>query len=154
MEHIRAVPEVVSCSRGGKAIDLTEFHEDVEGGLKQLAALGEGGAWDDVTGMPLDRKKVQQARREELEYVRSKKFWTKIPRAEAQRRGIKVIKTRWVDINKGDDANPEYCSRFVAKVMLPGPSSRRRCEGRYALRSPKKTGQRQIVTRTWFGCST
>ena len=79
-----------------------------------------GGAWDDVTGMPLDRKGVQKARAEEIEYIRGRKVWTKIPREEAQRRGMKVIKTRWIDINKGDDDKPNYRSRFVAKEYNNG----------------------------------
>ena len=37
-----------------------------------------------MTGVPLDRKRVQEARKEEIDYVRDKQVWTKIPRAEAQ----------------------------------------------------------------------
>ena len=37
------------------------------------------------------------------------------PRKQAQAQGWKVIKTRWIDINKGDDANPVYRSRLVGK---------------------------------------
>ena len=31
------------------------------------------------------------------------------------KRGIKIVQTRWIDINKGDAANPVYRSRLVAK---------------------------------------
>ena len=41
-------------------------------------------------------------------------------RAEAQRKGINIAKTRWIDINKGDDKNPVYRSRFVAKEFNSG----------------------------------
>ena len=34
--------------------------------------------------------------------------------------GYKIIKTRWIDINKGDDENPVYRSRFVAKEFNDG----------------------------------
>ena len=71
--------------------------------------------------MPLDRRQqVQKARAEEIEYVRSKQVWSKIPRSEAQRLGYKVMKTRWIDINKGDDEHPVYRSRFVAKEFNNG----------------------------------
>ena len=37
------------------------------------------------------------------------------------RRGVKIIKTRWIDINKGGDrANPNYRSRLVAKEFRDG----------------------------------
>ena len=74
--------------------------------LRGLGQGRQGGgneniAWDDVTGMPLDRGAVQEARREEIEYVRSKNVWSKVPRAEAARQGMKVIKT----------SRQECCSR-------------------------------------------
>ena len=43
------------------------------------------------------------------------KVWTRIPRRMAKERGWRIIKSRWLDINKGDDANPRYRSRFVGK---------------------------------------
>ena len=44
----------------------------------------------------------------------------KIPRAQAIRNGWKIIKTRWIDINKGDDVNPKYRSRLVGKEFNTG----------------------------------
>ena len=38
--------------------------------------------------------------------------------AEAHRRVLKIIKTRWIDINKVDDEHPNYRSRFVAKEFI------------------------------------
>ena len=49
-----------------------------------------------------------------------KKVYDKIPRKTAQSRGWKVIKTRWIDINKGDDTNPVYRSRLVGKEFNTG----------------------------------
>ena len=77
-------------------------------------------AWDDVTGERLEAKEVLKARMLEIGYVRQKKVWKKISRDEAIKRGIKIIKTRWLDINKGDKANPNYRSRFVAKEFNDG----------------------------------
>eukprot|EP00973_Karenia_brevis_P029826 4113938-Karenia_brevis.AAC.1 len=39
----------------------------------------------------------------------------KVTRTEATRRGWKIVKTRWIDINKGDDQQPLYRSRLVGK---------------------------------------
>ena len=72
-------------------------------------------AWDDLTGMRLKADKVIEAREKEMKYVRDMRVWAKIPRKLAQARGWKIIRTRWIDINKGDDENPVYRSRLVGK---------------------------------------
>ena len=77
--------------------------------------ISEALAWDDLTGMRLDAGKVKEARMKEIQYVHDKKVWTRVTRAEAQRRGWKIIKTRWIDIHKGDDDSPIYRSRLVGK---------------------------------------
>ena len=63
----------------------------------------------------LDPEKVVAARKLEIDYGNKMKVWTKIPRRMAKERGWRTIKSRWLDINKGDDANPKYRSRFVGK---------------------------------------
>ena len=60
-------------------------------------------------------KSQEEARHKELEYIKDKKVWTKIPRAVAISKKLKVVKGRWIDINKGDDRNPIYRSRYMAK---------------------------------------
>ena len=42
-------------------------------------------------------------------------MWGVVPREEARRNGWKVIKSRWIDINKGDDVASLYRSRLVGK---------------------------------------
>ncbi len=77
-------------------------------------------AWDDVTGEILDAKEVVNARLKEISYIDDKKVWIKITRAEAKRRGIKIVGTRWLDINKGDAERPNHRSRLVAKEFNRG----------------------------------
>ena len=48
-----------------------------------------------------------------MDYLHEKHVYTKISRAEAQRREIKILQTKWVDVNKGDAINPNHRSRFV-----------------------------------------
>ena len=55
------------------------------------------------------------ARRQELGYISQKQVWEVVPREEARRNGWKTIKSRWIDINKGDDVAPLYRSRLVGK---------------------------------------
>ena len=66
-------------------------------------------------GMKLEAGKVIEARAKEAGYIRDKRVYTKILRSQASRNGWKVIQTRWIDINKGDDENPNYRSRLAGK---------------------------------------
>ena len=75
---------------------------------------------DDVSGKELDPVKVQQARQEEMGYVNKKEVWRKIPRKQAWAEGIKIVGTKWIDIDKGDAHNPLYRSRLVAKEYHDG----------------------------------
>ena len=72
-------------------------------------------AFNDVTGAELDPKRVADARRLEVEYIRNMGVYSRAPRVQAHRSGKKVIPVRWIDVNKGDKANPDYRSRMVAK---------------------------------------
>ena len=47
-------------------------------------------------------------------------MYGKITRSRARAMGIKVIATRWLDINKGDAENPNHRSRFVAEEFNTG----------------------------------
>ena len=46
------------------------------------------------------------------------KVWLKKPREYSfKHMGKPPISVRWIDVNKGDDANPEYRSRLVAREI-------------------------------------
>ena len=77
-------------------------------------------AWGDFTGMELDAGKVVEARGKEVIYIRDKRVYDKIPRQQALRSKWKILRTRWIDINKGDDENPVYRSRLVGKEFNDG----------------------------------
>ena len=72
-------------------------------------------AWGDISAAPLDPVKATAARKLEIEYAEKKPVWNKIPRWEATEKGWGLVKPRWIDINKGDDENPNYRSRMVGK---------------------------------------
>ena len=67
--------------------------------------------YDDISGKELDHKMAAEARRLEIEFFKKMKVYKKVPRWYA--RGHKVIKTRWLDVNKGDLDKPNYRARLV-----------------------------------------
>ncbi len=82
-------------------------------------AQGYSGRYrDDLTGQVLKDKLVHEARTNELEFFHAKNVWLKVPKSEVRARGGRQpISVRWVDVNKGDDMNPKYRSRLVARQM-------------------------------------
>ena len=77
-------------------------------------------AWNDLTGMIFEAGKVNEARSKDVQFIRDKRVYDKIPRPQATRKGWKVIQTRWIDIDKGDDENLNYRSRLVGKEFNDG----------------------------------
>ena len=82
-------------------------------------AQGYSGRYkDDLTGQPLRDDLVKAARAKELELFSSKGVWSKVPRQRAfARPGKPPISVRWVDVNKGDEDEPHYRSRLVARQL-------------------------------------
>ena len=68
-------------------------------------------AKDDVNGKDLNPEMVRQARQKELEYIMKLGVYTRVPRDHQKQSGGKIIQTRWVDVNKGDEECPLYRRR-------------------------------------------
>ena len=100
---VKGRPTAVQCLNR-----LTEY-KNKSGGISSVLA------WDDLTGMKLDAGQVKEERAKEVQYLRDKRVYDKIPRSQALRNKWNIIQTRWIDINKGDDENPKYRSRMVGK---------------------------------------
>ena len=78
---------------------------------------------DDITGQVLKDSLVKEARQKELKYFCGKGVWTKKLKNEARAKtGKNAISVRWVD--KGDDMNPRYRSRLVARQLKAHNKSR------------------------------
>ena len=93
---------------------VSQLFDEVEA----VQAQGEMAYKDAITGQLLNSKLVEQARRKEFDYFETKEVWYKRPRLEAFKMiGKRQITAKWVDINKGDDANPMYRSRLVAREL-------------------------------------
>ena len=73
---------------------------------------------DDLSGKPLRSDLVQQARKEEIDIFNQFPVYEKVPIEDSYYfTGKGPIGTKWVDVNKGDDEEPEYRCRFVAKEI-------------------------------------
>ena len=88
---------------------------------------------DELTGKPLPAAAVQASRREEVEFMEGWNCWERVSEEEARRLGGKrPLKTRWVDVNKGDEAKPDIRCRLVAKDI-----AYRRDDSFYAATPPR-----------------
>ena len=73
---------------------------------------------DDLTGQVLKDTLVAKARAVELDYFNSKGVCRKMPRRSAKATtGKSILTVRWVDVNQGDEQNPNYRSRVVARHL-------------------------------------
>ena len=79
---------------------------------------GQAYAWDDVSGTELDAKLTLKARMEEMEQFKKHGVYEKVREEVCWAvTGKGPIGTRWIEINTGDESNPEYRSRLVAQQV-------------------------------------
>jgi len=80
-----------------------------------------GSFWDDVKGGWLQPEGVQEARREEIEWMQHRKVF-EVVKADLcwKDTGKAPMSLRWVDTNKGDSTRPRYRSRLVAREVRRG----------------------------------
>ncbi len=122
--------------------DVNENHE--VDGTRLFAGLEETGqetdenvnveewyAADDVTGEELDPRLVAEARRLDVAFFKDRGVYRKRRRATLPA-GAVVVPVRWVDINKGSKASPDYRSRLVANQFRERKGSRRLVRGHAA----------------------
>ena len=90
---------------------MSSPHED-----KQWEEMYSGIAfYDDVNGgQRLDKRKVIQARRLEMQFFKKMGVYSKVSKSEVKKAGGKIISTKWVDTDKGDG---KYRSRLVGREL-------------------------------------
>ena len=97
----------------GTSVSNSEGEEKL---VKELNALmrqyGVSYAYDDVSNAALEPELVRQARTLEMKFFSDMGVYTRVPRSTMNGR---IIKTRWIDINKGDSVRKNYRSRLVGK---------------------------------------
>ena len=73
---------------------------------------------DESSGKPLSTERVRAARAEEIDFATRYEVWTPVPISECyQETGTGPIGSRWIDLNKGDEARPNYRSRLVIQEV-------------------------------------
>ena len=103
---------------GCYGIQVPDEDDQVQDNLRGPKQGYSGRFKDDLTGQVLKDSLVKEARAAELAYFHTKGVWLKVPRETARARGGRPpISVRWVDVNKGDDMNPKYRSRLVARQL-------------------------------------
>ena len=102
----------------------SEEEQDAMGALHDRDECAHDHGWDafdDISGEMLDAELVKKARREEIQEFERIGVWQWTTVEECHRvTGKKPVGTRWVDVNKGDKANPEIRSRLVAQEFKVG----------------------------------
>ena len=68
---------------------------------------------DDVSGEPLDKAEAVKARKLEMTFFKDKGVYTKVRRQA----WMKIITTKWLDVNKGDAVNMNYRARLVGREI-------------------------------------
>ena len=90
---------------------------------------------DDVSGQPLDREGVIEARKVELEFVDSRPVYREVPLDMCwSRTGKPPLGTKWVDVDKGGPGAHAYRSRWVAKQFRDD-----KCDDFFAATPPYET---------------
>ena len=94
-------------------MELVEPPHEAEG-TTCLRDLYEGQEFvDDVSGLPLDKELAIKARMVEIGFFRERGVYTKVRREPWMR----VITTKWLDVNKGDLEKPNYRARLVGREV-------------------------------------
>ena len=68
---------------------------------------------DDMSGNVLDKEEAIAARRKELEFFKRLGVYTKVKKSA----GMKIISTKWLDVNKGDEEANNYRARLVGREI-------------------------------------
>ena len=84
--------------------------------LKDESATQWADDFDDLTGAQPPGNLVHAGKMEEIRWVKESGLCKKIRRAEAKRRGIAVVTTKWVVTKKGDANRPKVRCRLVVRV--------------------------------------
>ena len=88
-------------------------------------SLGDCYVVDDVSGKVLKDGLVCAARADEKAGVLKHNVFTKVPISECySETGGPPISTKWVDINNGDDSDPDYRSRWVGREFKGNDKNR------------------------------
>ena len=117
-KHEQLVKEMqVEVNQTVREICAAYPHCDDETESWQAQGAGVTSFFDDISGRELDPDLVAAAQLEEVDYFKRLNAYRKVPRTQVKETGGKMLSTRWVRTNKGDDVTPEYRCRLVAREI-------------------------------------
>ena len=73
--------------------------------------------FDSISGVRLDPELLSASRKVDIDFMNRLEVYRKRPRNWAKDKGIHVIPTKWVDVNKDDEKRPAYRSRLCGKEL-------------------------------------
>ena len=112
----RAVDTEDAASREELAGETVRGEAPTEMGVSAVAEAYSHQNYDATSRNELDAQRALAARFEELEEFKRRDVYAKVTVAEEfENTGKQAIPARWVDVNKGDDRNPEKRSRLVVR---------------------------------------
>ena len=154
--QLRADKRLVAgcCGIQAKVESELDSIEDVDEAAEKFLygpAQGYSGKFkDDLTGQPLRDDLVRAARAKELEFFCSKGVWVKVPRQRSfDKTGKPPISVRWADVNKGDEHEPNYRSRLVARQLKATDFSGKS----YFAPAPPLEALRTVISMAMTTCS-
>jgi hypothetical protein len=118
----RAVLHALRCGRQPGAPSVEVHCGEASGRVRdeeeELAAWPAAAVYDEITGATLPPGLVRQARAEEVKFMLDWGVWERALVSDCwHETGKAPIGSKWVDVNKGDAANPLIRSRFVVKEI-------------------------------------
>ena len=117
-------PSGSSCQNESRFLDVLAAARNRNGDLQWKTIVkcvrqhkcGVLGAVGNCEG--IDPVLVHRAKMEERDFIDKMGVCDVGPRSEAAKRGCRVIRTRWVTVNKGSDDNPQTRARWVVQEFL------------------------------------
>ena len=114
-KKIRGIFHEKDKSKASRRVEDDLLKKPMHHGEQELLSVWEGWHWDDNNGGWLDPEMCAKARREEKEYIRRHKMYTRVPREVCIREtGKAPIKTGWAETDKGQPGKPNIRARWVA----------------------------------------
>ena len=104
MKAIGSMEGGVTCEEPN-VLELGEYAEDLQK------------VFDSISGVRLDPELLSASTKVEIDFMNRLEVYRMRPRNWAKDKGIHVIPTKWVDVNKGKDKRPEYRSRLCGKEL-------------------------------------
>ena len=101
----------------GDLSPLDEYASGMVPEQRDVDMVTDGGYWDDVRGGWLRLDLVEEARHEEMTWLKTMEVYAKVDERIAKAEKAKMLTLRWVDTNKGTEEAPKIRSRLVAREI-------------------------------------